>query len=255
MPKARQPRGRNARLVGIYLPRMQIHHRWLPFSFIKMMYSPCSQFVRKQSKVSTTRNRYIVAEEPKRRGGEFPNLSPTLQSFDIRKTWSIWDTVVVVDDGKYTGVVFKSFFTKDFESPQGLGCNRIARRAETGYRRSRDIFYNSPRTPQVIAKIRLVAVVNHLMRVSVASDAVACLTDRLNQPWSTVIAFKIPTATLSSSLTQQNNLKAFEYNLQIEKRRHIFNVVQIILEFFYCIFFTIAVRVADLSPARDARLN
>ena len=116
------------------------------------------------------------------RGG-IPNLSPTLQSFDIRKTWSIWDTVVVVDDGKYTGVVFKSFFTKDFESPHGLGCNRIARRAETGYRCSRDIFYNSPRTPQVIAKIRLVAVVNHLMRVSVASDAVACLTDRLNQPW------------------------------------------------------------------------
>src|SRR5262245_2629949 len=145
-----------------------------------MTYGPCSQFIGNQPKVSAPCNGYVVAEEPKRRRRKLTKLPSTFQPFNIRETWCVRDTVVVVHDRKYTGVVFKSFFTQDFKSPQGVGCNRIARRAEADYRRPRDILDDSPRSPHVVAKLNLCALINHPMRVSVASDTVPSLTNRLN---------------------------------------------------------------------------
>ena len=162
---------------------MKVNHRRLPFSLIEMMDSPGRQSIRDQSKVAATCNWYVTAKDTKRRRRKLTYLPPTFQPLSIRKTWGIRNAVIVVYDGKYTGIVLKSFLTEDFKSPKGLGSNRIAWCAETRYRHSRDILYNLPRSPHVVAEVHFVAFVNQPMGVPVTPDAVAGFADRLDQPW------------------------------------------------------------------------
>jgi hypothetical protein len=181
MGQSDPPGQRDARMVGINLPGVQIKHDRQSLS-LNLPHGPASQPVRVNAEVRPPRNRDVSAQHPYGRRGELDQvLAPCGQA--VRPAGGIGNAIAVVLYRKDAGVVVKANLSEYVQGPERFASDgeKWCPVAENAL--ARHILQDMKRANQLLAEHLRGLLVDRGVRVAVSPDLVAGRGDLPDKPW------------------------------------------------------------------------